>query len=108
MSDKTKEELEKDHISTIKILEVLEETIMPLISQEKFDFTAAMQLYNSIIVTLVRDYIDSREDINFPNEPMLIKAFIGNIVTNFTLSIAQIYPDINPKMHPDCEEDSNV
>lgn len=103
MSDKTKEELENDHISTMKILEVLEETIMPLISQEKFDFTAAMQLYNSIIVTLVRDYIDSREDINFPNEPMLIKAFMSNIVINFTMSMAQIYPDINPKIHHDCE-----
>lgn len=37
MSDKTKEELEKDHISTMKVLEKLEETIMPLISQEKYD-----------------------------------------------------------------------
>jgi hypothetical protein len=97
--------MEKDHLSTMKVLEKLEETIMPLIQKEKFDFTAAMQLYNSIIVTLARDYIDSREDINLPNEPMLIKAFISNIVINFTLTIAKIYPDINPKIHPDCEED---
>lgn len=105
MTDKTKEQLEKDHQSTMKVLEKLEETILPLISKEKFDFTAAMQLYNSIIVTLVRDYIDSREDINFPNDPMLIKAFMSNIVINFTMTLAQIYPDINPKIHPDCEED---
>lgn len=104
MTDKTKEQIEKDHRSTMKVLEKLEKSIMPLISEEKFDFTAAMQLYNSIIITLVRDYIDSGEDINLPNEPMLIKAFMSNIVINFTMTLAQIYPDINPKIHPDCEE----
>lgn len=105
MSNKTKEQMEKDHRSTMKVLEKLEESIMPLISEEKFDFTAAMQLYNSIIVTLVRDYIESREDINLSNESMLIKALMSNIVINFTMTMAQIYPDINPKIHPDCEED---
>lgn len=105
MSDKTKEQMEKDHLSTMKVLGKLEKTVMPLIRKEKFDIPAAIGLYNSIIVTLLRDYIESREDINIENEPIILKAFIASININVPMTFAQIYPIIAPKIHPDSEID---
>lgn len=105
MSDKTKEQMEKEHLSTMKVLEKLEKTVMPLILKEKFDIPAALGLYNSIVVTLLRDYIESRDDIDMENDPIMIKALISNISISVPMIFAQIYPIIAPKIHPDSDID---